>query len=424
MSAIALVDCNNFFVSCERVFNPKLANRPVVVLSNNDGCVIARSNEAKALGIKMGQPWFQVEKFARQEGVAAYSSNYALYADMSNRVMSILSAFSPRQQIYSIDECFLDLAGFEHYDLVRYCQNIRTTVRRCTGLPVCVGIGTTKTLAKLANQIAKKKSRFDGVCDLNAIKDWQREALFDDIPVGEVWGIGPRLAPRLNAIGIETVRDLQSADLGGIRRQFGVALEKTVRELNGTICIDLQEVAKPQQQIMSSRSFGIPVTDLQSLSESVALYMSRAAEKLRRQHSHAGALQVYIRTSPFIDGKNFHGDSLFIPLPSPSDDTRLLVRMALWGLKRIYKPGYRYQKAGVMLSGLVSARGLQGDLFSSTPAGSQSAKLMEVLDFINRTMGKNALKLAAEGTHQPWKMKQGNRSPSYTTRWEALPVVR
>ncbi len=424
MRAIALVDCNNFYVSCERVFDPGLIGKPVVVLSNNDGCVVARSNEVKALGVRMGQPWFQLQQLAREQGIVAFSSNYALYADMSNRVMAILAGFGPRQEIYSIDECFLDLGGLEHRHLGRYCQKIRLTVRQWTGLPVCVGIGATKTLAKLANHIAKKHPSFEGVCDLNTLPAGQADSLFAAMPVSEVWGVGPRLTPRLQALGIRTVLDLQRADPERVRGRFGVVLEKTVRELNGTVCLDLQSVVAPRQQIMSSRSFGIPVSDLDSLRESVTLYVSRAAEKLRRQGSYAGAVQVYIRTSPFNEREPFYGNSLIVPLPVHSDDTRLLVRAALWGLKRIYKPGYRYQKAGVMLCDLVSAKGLQGDLFGAAPADGKSARLMAVLDQVNRVMGKESLKLASEGFRRPWRMKQGNRSPSYTTRWDGLPTVK
>ena len=303
MRAIALIDCNNFYVSCERVFNPALNGKPVVVLSNNDGCAVARSNEVKALGVKMGQPWFQLKDLARQHGIIAYSSNYALYANMSNRVMAILRQFSPEQEVYSIDECFLDLTGFQTRNLTEYGRQIRQRIRQWTGLPVCVGIGSTKTLAKLANHIAKKNPQFNGVCDLNAMTPAQRDAWLSSIGVGEVWGIGPRLAPQLNAMGIRSVRDLKLSDAGSMRSRFSVVMEKTIRELNGTVCIALEEVVPAKQQIMSSRSFGFPVSDLESLQQSVTLYISRAAEKLRRQGSFAGSVHVYIRTSPHDPGQ-------------------------------------------------------------------------------------------------------------------------
>lgn len=421
--SIALIDVNNFYVSCERVFNPSLEGKPMVVLSNNDGCAIARSNEAKALGVKMGEPWFKLKDLARHHGIIAYSSNYALYADMSNRVMEILRGFSPQQEVYSIDECFLDLTGFERRDLTDYGLEIRSRIKQWVGLPVCVGIGASKTLAKLANHIAKKNPEFNGVCDSNAMTEQEWNAWLARIEVSEVWGIGRKLAPQLNAMGIQSVLDLKRADTATIRSRFSVVLEKTIRELNGTVCIDLEEAPPPKQQIVSSRSFGMPVTDLQSLAESVTLYMSRAAEKLRRQQSCAGAVHVFIRTSPFKPDEPYYANSLTIPLPSPTDDTVKLVRAVLWGLKRIYKPGYRYQKAGVMLSELVPLDQCQGDLFAQTPQTTRSARLMAAMDSINRSMGSQTVKLAAEGFRQPWKMKQGNRSPGYTTRWGELPVI-
>ncbi|SEQ32290.1 DNA polymerase V [Nitrosomonas ureae] len=269
--SIALIDVNNFYVSCERVFNPKLEDRPVVVLSNNDGCAVARSNEVKALGVKMGQPWFQLKDLARKHGIIAYSSNYTLYADMSNRVMSILAIFSPNQEIYSIDECFLDLTGFKRVSPIVYGQRIRKCIRQWTGLPVCVGIGSTKTLAKLANHIAKKNPEFNGVCDLNAMSLRQQEDWFRKIEVGEIWGIGRRLAPKLHEIGIRTVLDLKTASPSQLRARFSVVMEKIIREINGTACIELEEMNPPKKQIVSSRSFGIPVSDLASLEESVTL---------------------------------------------------------------------------------------------------------------------------------------------------------
>lgn len=396
----------------------------MVVLSNNDGCAIARSNEAKALGVKMGEPWFKLKDLARHHGIIAYSSNYALYADMSNRVMEILRGFSPQQEVYSIDECFLDLTGFERRDLTDYGLEIRSRIKEWLGLPVCVGIGASKTLAKLANHIAKKNPEFNGVCDSNAMTEQEWDAWLARIEVGEVWGIGRKLAPQLNAMGIQSVLDLKRADTATIRSRFSVVLEKTIRELNGTVCIDLEEAPPPKQQIVSSRSFGMPITDLQSLAESVTLYMSRAAEKLRRQQSCAGSVHVFIRTSPFKPDEAYYANSLTIPLPSPTDDTVKLVRAVLWGLRRIYKPGYRYQKAGVMLSELVPLDQCQGDLFAQTPQTTRSARLMAAMDSINRSMGRQTVKLAAEGFRQPWKMKQGNRSPGYTTRWAELPVIR
>lgn len=421
--SIALVDCNNFYVSCERVFNPKLEGKPVVVLSNNDGCAVARSNEVKALGVQMGQPWFQLKDLARKHGIVAYSSNYALYADMSNRVMSILSEFSPDQEVYSIDESFLDLTGFRRQNMTQYGQKIRRRVRQWTGLPVCVGVGATKTLAKLANHIAKKNPQFNGVCDLNAMSLQEQDAWLSRIDVGEVWGIGRRLAPQLQEIGIDTVADLKYAKPSAMRSKFSVVMEKTIRELNGVVCIDLEEVAAPKKQIISSRSFGIPVTDLESLEQSITLYVSRAAEKLRRQNSFAGSIHVYIRTSPFNEREPHYANGMTIPMPEQTDDSMQLTRVALWGLRKIYRSGYKYQKAGVMLSELVGQEGRQTDLFSTAPTQSRPSKLMAVLDQINTLMGRQTLKLASEGITQPWKMKQGNKCRNYTTDWGQLVEV-
>ncbi len=421
--SIALIDVNNFYVSCERVFNPKLEGKPVVVLSNNDGCAVARSNEVKALGVKMGQPWFQLKNLAKKHGIVAYSSNYALYADMSNRAMSILATFSPNQEVYSIDECFLDLAGFKAHNLICYGQRIRQRIKQCTGLPVCVGIGSTKTLAKLANHIAKKNHEFNGVVDLNIMSLQKQNEWLRKIEVSEVWGIGRRLAPRLHEMNIKTVLDLKQACPSRMRSCFSVVMEKIVREINGTTCIELEEINLPKKQIVSSRSFGIPVSDLASLEESVSLYISRAAEKLRRQRSYAGAVLVTIRTSPFNVKESYYANSLTIPLSTQTNDTVLLTNIALWGLRKIYRYGYKYQKAGVMLSNLVSTHNRQSDLFSLELVDTKSDNLMQVIDQINARMGRNTLKLASQGFRQPWKMKQGNKSPSYTTSWDELICV-
>lgn len=416
----ALVDGNNFYVSCERVFDPKLEGRPVVVLSNNDGCVVARSQEVKALGVKMGVPWFQLKNLAKQHGIVAKSSNYSLYGDMSARMMAVLGRVSPDQEIYSIDECFLGMDGFAHLDLADYGQRIRAQVRQWLGLPVCVGFGETKTLAKLANHVAKKRPGFDGVCDLAALSPAGRDALLEGIDVGEVWGVGYRGTPRLKALGIGNVKALRDADPTWLRREFSVVLERTVAELNGTPCIGLEEEAPAKQQIMSSRAFGAYVYDLAGLEEAVATYVGRAAEKLRRQGSRAGAVQVYVRTNPFKADHPQYQRGLTVPLAEPSDDTRLLARAALLGLKRIYKPGYAYQKAGVMLMDLTDASHMQAALFDvdrGNPA------VMRVMDRINAYWGRGTLRLAAEGVDPAWRMRRGMMSPCYTTRWSELPLV-
>lgn len=415
--AIALIDVNNFYVSCERVFNPKLRNKPVVVLSNNDGCAVARSNEVKALGVPMGAPWFKMKDLAKQHNIIALSSNYALYADMSNRVMSILRQFSPDQEVYSIDESFLELTSFKHNNHIGYAQVMRKRILQWTGLPVCVGIGGTKTLAKLANHCAKKQMQFNGVCDFNALSTGELNNLLGKIEVGEVWGVGRKLAPKLQMIGINSVLDLKQANADLLRRQFSVVMQKTIHELNGIVCIELEDVMPPKKQILSSRSFGMPVSEFNSLAESITLYMSRAAEKLRRQNGFAGSVYVYIRTSPFKPDDPFYSNGMTVPLPSPTDDSRQLVSVALWVLKQLYKPNFNYAKAGVMLGELVPAEGVQTDLFSMMQQTPKSNKLMLTMDSINRKMGKESIKLASEGFKRPWKMKQENKSPCFTTKW-------
>ena len=423
LRSIALIDVNNFYVSCERVFNPKLVGKPVVVLSNNDGCAVARSNEVKALGVAMGAPWFKFKDLAKQNGIIGLSSNYALYADMSNRVMSILREYSPDQEVYSIDESFLDLTGFQSRDLVNYGQHMRKRILKWTGLPVCVGIGATKTLSKLANHCAKKRPVFNSVCNFNTMSPVELDDLLGQVDVGEIWGVGRKLAPKLQALGFNTVLDLKRANPERLRQQFSIVMEKTIRELNGTTCIELEEISPPKQQILRSRSFGQPVRDYESLAQSITLYMSSAAEKLRRQQSYAGSVHVYIRTSPFKPDDPFYSNGMSIPLPSPTDDTMRLVNVALWALKQIYKPNYNYAKAGVMLSDIVSIEGVQADLFSTSQASPKSTALMTAMDSINRKMGKESIKLASEGFTRPWKMKQGNKSPSYTTKWCDIPAA-
>lgn len=420
--SIALVDCNNFYVSCERLFNPSLEGRPVVVLSNNDGCVVSRSNEVKVLGLKMAEPWFKLEKLAKQHGILAYSSNYSLYADLSARVMAVLAEFSPRQEIYSIDECFLDLDGLAPQTLAVYGQTIRQAVGRNVGIPVCVGIASTKTLAKLANHCAKKGlAGAEGVCDLGALDGVQRSALFANLPVGEVWGVGQRTSDQLQALGICTIAELMASDPATIRSRFSVVLERTVQELNGIPCIEIEEVGKPRQQIIVSRSFGQAVTTLHDLSEALAGFATRAAEKLRCDGSVVSSVCVSIRTSPFKTGEPQYQRSMIVALELPSDDTMQIVSAALRGLQAIYRSGYRYKKAGVLLMGLQPKATVQPTLFDDTAAQVRSASLMRTLDVINRKMGQGSLRVAAAGTRQRWRCDR--KSPNYTTDWNELPVV-
>lgn len=429
MPIFALVDCNNFYASCELLFNPKLKDRPVVVLSNNDGCVVARSAEAKALGIPMGVPWFQIQAEARRHGIVAYSSNYALYADMSNRVVEVLSGYSPNIEVYSIDESFLDLSGMNRQaeSLAAYGAAIRQRVAEWLGLAVCVGIAATKTQAKLANHAAKKGlAGGDGVCDFTTFTPEALDDLFARIEIGEVWGVGRQLKARLVTMGIRTVRQLRDANAEIIRSRFSVVLERTVRELRGESCLDLQEVVPAKQQIMSSRSFGSLVYDRADLEEAVASYIAVAGEKLRAQNSLAGAVQVYIRTNIFKPDVPQYQKGATVPLPEATADTRVLTQWAIRALRRIYRPGFGYHKAGVMLLDLRPAANRQLALFETQGGAgdARSEKLMAILDDINNRYGRQTLRLAAEGVERSWRMRRGNLSPGYTTSWEGLPVAR
>lgn len=421
-SVFALVDVNNFYVSCERVFDWRLWGKPVVVLSNNDGCVVARSPEIKALGIKMGTPWHKLKDQARQHGIIALSSNYTLYGDMSRRVMTILADFAPRPEVYSIDECFLDVTGIP--GLTAHGHLIRARIQQWVGLPVCVGYAETKTLAKLANHFAKKGlAGSDGVCDLTALSQTDRYSLLDQIEVGEVWGVGRRLAPQLEAMRIKTVGDLRRADIATIRSRFGVVLERTVRELRGEDCLQLEAVAPDKDQIMASRSFGRPVTELSELREAVITYVTRAGEKLRRQGSVASSVLVSLRTNPFNDDPQY-ARQILMPLPHPTDDTLALADAAERGIRKIYRAGFRYHKAGVMLMGLMPAEHRQTTLFEDTAAIARRQRLNETVDKINGKFGRRTVELAGAGIAKPWSMRAGNRTPAYTTDWQALPTVR
>jgi len=426
VAVFALVDCNNFYASCEKLFNPKLKDRPVVVLSNNDGCVVARSAEVKALGIPMGVPWFKIQQEARRHGIVAFSSNYSLYADLSNRCVEVLSQFSPNIEVYSIDESFLELTGFERQGFQAYGAKIRQRVADWLGLAVCVGVAPTKTLAKLANHAAKKNlAGAEGVCDFLSMRPEKLTSLLASIPVGEVWGIGRKITVHLEAMGITTALQLREADAEAIRARFSVVVERTVRELRGISCLELEEVVPDKQQIMCSRSFGTLVYERAELEEAVASYIGRAAQKLRGQDALAGALQVYIRTNIFKPEAPQYQKSLTAPLPEATSDTRVLTAWALRILKRIYRPGYGYHKAGVMLLDITPKGSQQFSLFApSSVASARSGKLMEALDGINQRYGRGTLRIAAEGVDKAWQMRRGNLSPCYTTDWNGVAVVR
>lgn len=371
----------------------------------------------------MGAPWFQLHDLARQHGIRAFSSNYALYADMSSRVVEILSSFTPSMEVYSIDESFLVLDGLPG-TREEIGREIRERVARWVGLPVCVGIASTKTLAKLANHAAKKAlAGRDGVCDFGAMTPDEVSTLFASIPVAEVWGVGRRIDERLAEMGIGTVRQLRDAPPGWIREHFSVVLERTVRELNGVSCLNLEDVTPDKQQIMASRSFGNPVFDLEGLSESVASHTTRAAEKLRAQRHVAGAITVTIRSNPFKPWEPQYNRSEVVPLPEPSADTRELIRAALWGLRRIYRTGFAYKKAGVMLSGLEPERRRQSSLLVDPERERKSAALMQAMDSINARWGRGSLRPLVTGFDASWRMRREKLSPAWTTCWDALPRV-
>jgi len=419
-NCFALIDCNNFYVSCERLFQPHLEGKPVVVLSNNDGCVVARSNEAKALGIKMGTPLFKVQGIVKQHKVVVLSSNYRVYGDISRRVMSILKGFSPKSEIYSIDEIFLDLSGFDYYDLTEFSQTIREKVMRNVGIPVSVGIGPTKTLAKVANHVAKKKPLLQGVYDVSQMPC--REAALDVLKIDDIWGVGPRWAERLRAHGIHRAKDLQQVDFKWIKKHYNVVLARTVLELQGISCMPL-ELVEPKKQIMVSRGFGKKVTEFVAVKEALANYTARASEKLRAQQSVTNAIMVFLQTNPFSTTDSYYSNSIVMKLASPTDNTPDLLSAAKRGLQSIFKDGYKYKKVGVLLMDVQSKDRIQADMFCK--ANTDKAKqLMDVLDNINADFGKKTLRFATEGMSQHWHNRSDYCSPAYTTRWDELPVVR
>lgn len=421
----ALVDVNNFYVSCERVFNPKLEGVPMVVLSNNDGCAVARSAEAKALGVKMGEPWHKLKDLAKQHGILAYSSNYTLYGDMSQRAVEVLSTFTPNLEVYSVDESFLQIESVLklYSSATDMGQQMRERMRQWLGLPVCVGIGPTKTLAKLANHMAKKMPQFNGVCDLHAIPRAERVKMMAEIDVGEVWGVGRRVATRLNEMGIYSVLELRNAKPAEMRKHFNVVLERTCQELRGVPCLELEDVAPDKQQIMSSKSFGQPVTEVADLCEAISAYVERAAQKLRAQKSLAGGLHVFLRTNPFDPKAAQYSANHHVSFGVPTDDTRFISDTAVQVIKYLFKPGFVYKKAGVMLTGLSEKTSYQHDLFADVAGQSKSAKLMKALDEINGRFGRDSLICASSGFDRRWAMKCSNRSPKYTTAWAELPCV-
>lgn len=412
-----LVDCNSFYVSCERLFRPDLERTPVVVLSNNDGCIVSRSAEAKALGLGMAVPYHQVRGLIRRHGVQVFSSNYPLYADISSRVMSTLEHLAPRIEIYSIDEAFLDVSGIP--DLPAFGRQVRDTVRQWTGIPTCIGMAPTKTLAKLANHAAKQYPATGGVVDLS---ERQRQLrLMQLVPACDVWGVGRRTAARLHALDIHSALDLARADARHIRKLFSVTLERTLAELNGESCLELDDPETPRQQVISSRSFGHKVTELAQMREAICEYTAIAAERMRQQQQAAQAVSVFIRTTGFGGYDRQYNNMATARLVIPLCDTRDLVEQSMQLLQQIWRDGYRYAKGGVILADLRPAEAVQPDLFATQKP--RNPALMQVIDSINQS-GKGRVFLAGQGMRRDWAMQQQFLSPCYTTRWSDIPVVK
>ncbi|WP_076790311.1 Y-family DNA polymerase [Chlorobium sp. KB01] len=423
----ALIDCNNFYVSCERLFNPGLRGRPVVVLSNNDGCFISRSEEAKAIGLGMGEPAFKCRELLRRHQVAVYSANFPLYGDISGRVMRTLADFAPDIEIYSIDECFLDLSGFDRFDLDSYARQMRRTVEKHTGIPVSIGIGATKTLAKAASRMAKKNPALGGVFLLRTDAGI-RDAL-SGMEVEHIWGIGRRYGVLLHRNGIHSALDFACVPAPWVRRNLHITGARVQEELNGRSCLSLELVRSPKQSICTSRSFGTSVTLKEELQHAVVHFASKCAFKLRREESRASLVTVFACTSPFAPKEKRYWGTETLSLPAPSNDTLLLLKAATLALERLYRRGYEYKKAGVILSGIGSVSEPQQttlSLFDTDPLPEKqgrSASLMEALDALNSRYGPGTLRVASDSS-SGWKQRQEKLSPAYTTRWSDIIEVR
>ncbi|MBP7460673.1 MAG: Y-family DNA polymerase [Candidatus Delongbacteria bacterium] len=417
----ALVDCDNFYASCERLFRPDLAGKPLVILSNNDGCIIARSNEAKALGIKMGTPFYRNKSLIAGHDVTVFSSNYALYGDISHRVMRLLSEMTPRLEVYSIDEAFLGLEHIAKGDLEPYARHIRERIGHWIGVPVSVGIGASKTLAKLATRIAKKNRAWGGIFDLANRPDG--DDWLHQIEVDDIWGIGRQSAQWLKKNGIFTALHLKYSDERWIEKHLTIVGRRIVLELRGISCLPLDDLPLSRQGILCSRSFGRPVTRRIDLEEAVAEYCSRAAEKLRHQYSLASWMQVFVMTDRFKKN-NFYYNSAAARLVPPCADTIRLIKQSHICLNQLYREGYVYRKAGIMLGGMVSDQYQQTELFSETSDQPGIHTVMETLDQINTKWGAHSIRIASSGIDQSWSMRQALRSNRYTTRWNELPLIR
>ncbi|MEM9933953.1 MAG: Y-family DNA polymerase [Bacteroidota bacterium] len=416
----ALVDCNNFYASCERLFRPDLRSRPIVVLSNNDGCVVARSSEAKAAGIPMAKPIFKLRDQIQAHQVQVFSSNYTLYGDLSNRVMNVLETFSPLVEPYSIDEAFIDLSGIDTKDYDSLGKKIQERIYQWTGIPISIGIATSKTLAKIAANLSKKSKKLDGVFSL--VDSPYLERALKATPIEDVWGIGPGYAERLKAYQLETAWDLHQADIHWVRKKLTVIGQRTALELHGESCIPIDSIPSLRKSVITSRSFGKPVTALSDLQEAVTFYTSRCAEKLRKSNTLAKLLTVYARSGQYEDRSKSGKDSFSLTLPEATNVTPHLVSYAMKALEKIFEPGKRYKKAGVILTDLVSSESIQLSVFDEAPTQSDQ-RLMHLLDDLNEKMGKGKVFIAKEGVDKGWRMKSEMRSPNYTTNWQQIPEI-
>lgn len=406
---ICLADCNNFYASCERVFQPRLEGKPIIILSNNDGCAVARSNEAKALGIKMGTPYFEIKQLCEKYDIQVFSSNYTLYSDMSNRVMEVMKPFGIRQEIYSIDESFLDLSGIPK--LTEHCQHMRKIVKQYTGIPICVGIAPTKVLAKLANHLAKKHSFLNSVCNLDELGEERTNKALQITGVGEVWGVGSKVAEKLKLMGINTVYQLKTANAKQLSKLFSVNIERIIYELNGLQCIELEDTQEPNKQIVSSRSFGQAVSTRDGLFSSLTYHAEQVGKKMRRQGLFARQMTVFINTNRFKD--DYFSSSVNIVFPSAIDSFRLINKSLDNALDRIYKPNTAYKKSGIIISDLITGTSETIDLFDTVNIKHDT--LLPTLESIKKIFGKNSIQLASANLSDSWKMNNNLISQKYTT---------
>lgn len=419
--AIALIDCNNFYVSCERVFNPALVGKPVIVLSNNDGCAVARSQEAKDLGIAMGVPYFKIKSKVDKHSIQVYSSNYVLYGDMSSRVMATLSHFSPEVEIYSIDEAFVDLSWLSNSEIEPYARQIRATVMMWTGIPISIGIAPTKTLAKIANRVAKRNPQHQGVF-IYPNSESQQEDILKAIAVEDIWGIGRQYSKWLHSLAITEALSLRDTPEWIIQQKMGIVGIRLIRELDGISCIPLELAPKPKQVTCVSRSFRHSVKTLAQMKEAVSTHTTSAAAKLRQQKQSTTAITIFILTNRFKD--NYYSNSVTLPLPVATNRTPELIHAAIRGLEIIYRDGYEYKKAGVIMQGLQPEKMVQGNVFLQGYESERQQRLMETIDRLNDRFGKNTVSWAASGINRSWVTKRDKVSPRYTTNWNELPIVK